>query len=105
MTIEKNGFVLQAIEELIGNTDGGYGVKDQSIHRWTNKVAQPTDEEINTKSAELKTAFEAKKYQRDRKVEYPEIGDQLDMIYWDKKNSTDLWKEAIDKVKSDNPKP
>ena len=102
MTIEKNGFVLQAIEELIGNTDGGYGVKDQSIHRWTNKVAQPTDEEINTKSAELKTAFEAKKYQRDRKVEYPEIGDQLDDIYH---NGITEWKKTIKAVKDKYPKP
>ena len=44
-------------------------------------------------------------YQLNRLKEYPSPGAQLDMIYWDKKNSTDLWKEAIDKVKSDNPKP
>ena len=33
------------------------------------------------------------------------IKDQLDQIYWDKKNGTNKWVEAIDKVKSDNPKP
>ena len=44
------------------------------------------------------------KYKRDRKIAYPEIGDQLDMIYWDKKNGTKKWEEAIDKVKADHPK-
>ena len=36
---------------------------------------------------------------------YPSFGDQLDQLYWDKKNGTNKWVEAIDKVKSDNPKP
>jgi hypothetical protein len=27
------------------------------------------------------------------------------LIYWDKKNGTKKWEEAIDKVKADNPKP
>ena len=47
--------------------------------------------------------YDAKKYQRDRN--YPDIGEQLDMLYWDKKNDTKNWEDAIDKVKADNPKP
>ena len=43
------------------------------------------------------------KYKDDRV--YASIGDQLDQLYWDKKNGTNKWVEAIDKVKSDNPKP
>jgi hypothetical protein len=39
------------------------------------------------------------------KREYPLIKDQLDQLYWDKKNGTNKWVESIDKVKSDNPKP
>ena len=39
------------------------------------------------------------------KREYPLIQDQLDQLYWDKKNGTTKWVESIDKVKSDNPKP
>tara|TARA_R100001594_G_C3973004_1_gene248253 strand:- start:34 stop:318 length:285 start_codon:yes stop_codon:yes gene_type:complete len=39
------------------------------------------------------------------KREYPELAEQLDQLYWDKKNGTNKWVEAIDKVKSDNPKP
>lgn len=51
----------------------------------------------------LKKEYESAKYQRDR--QYPEIGDQLDMQYHDAVNGTTTWKDAIAKVKSDNPKP
>ena len=44
-------------------------------------------------------------YQLKRQNFYPNIQEQLDMIYWDKKNGTKKWEEAIDKVKTDNPKP
>ena len=54
--------------------------------------------------AELKTAYDNNKYQRDRATAYPSIQDQLDMQYWDKVNGTTNWEDAIAKVKSDNPK-
>jgi hypothetical protein len=44
-------------------------------------------------------------YQYDRMQAYPSIRDQLDMQYWDSVNGTTTWKDAIAKVKSDNPKP
>ena len=44
-------------------------------------------------------------YKKERVAAYPFIEDQLDMLYWDKKNGTTTWVEAIDKVKSDYPKP
>ena len=46
----------------------------------------------------------AKNEYKDKRI-YPSIGDQLDMQYWDKKNGTTTWVDAISKVKSDNPKP
>ena len=36
---------------------------------------------------------------------YPSIQDQLDMQYWDSVNGTTTWKDAIEAVKSENPKP
>ena len=45
------------------------------------------------------------KYKDDRRVSYPEIRDQLDMQYHDLVNGTATWKDAVAKVKSDNPKP
>jgi hypothetical protein len=44
-------------------------------------------------------------WSKKRSHAFPDIMTQLDMLYWDKKNGTNKWVEAIDKVKSDNPKP
>ena len=40
-----------------------------------------------------------------RQAAYASITDQLDQQYWDAVNGTTTWKDAIAKVKSDNPKP
>ena len=36
-----------------------------------------------------------------RRQAYPPISDQLDMIYWDKINGTNIWQETVAKVKSE----
>jgi len=43
-------------------------------------------------------------YRDKRRVSYPSIGDQLDMIYHDMKNNTTTWLEAIEEVKAKYPK-
>ena len=59
--------------------------------------------DIEAKMVELQADYDAKQYQRDRV--YPSIQEQLDMQYWDSVNGTTTWKDAVAKVKSDNPKP
>lgn len=39
-----------------------------------------------------------------RRAAYGTVQDQLDMMYWDKVNGTDKWKDHVAKVKADNPK-
>ena len=63
----------------------------------------PDWELVLKKKEELKADYDSKQYQRDR--QYPSIQEQLDMLYWDRKNETKTWEESIDKVKADNPKP
>jgi hypothetical protein len=63
-----------------------------------------TNEQILEKQTELKADYDALQYQRDREVAYPAMADQLDMQYWDQVNGTTTWKDAIAKVKTDNPK-
>ena len=43
-------------------------------------------------------------YAQKRAAEYPPIADQLDMIYWDKVNGTNLWQEKISSIKAKYPK-
>jgi len=93
-----------AVKALAPNAE--FQVIDNSTLNWliANGDTKPTDSQITTKLDELKTAYNNKKYQRDRADAYPSIQDQLDMQYWDKKNGTTTWVDAVAKVKSDNPK-
>ena len=59
----------------------------------------------DAKVATARTELDKLKYQDNRLQDYPSIEDQLDMQYWDKKNGTTTWVDAVAKVKSDNPKP
>jgi hypothetical protein len=70
---------------------------------WHNGTTPISKADIEAKMVELQADYDAKQYQRDRV--YPSIQEQLDMQYWDSVNGTTTWKDAVAKVKSDNPKP
>jgi len=77
------------------------------FHRIDNKDVQFTSEEETLRDAKEEqavieqTAYNAKKYQRDRAREYPSIADQFDDIYH---NGIDAWKETIKITKDKYPK-
>ena len=65
---------------------------------------------VEAKKIELQAVYDAKQYQRDRTQRpqhggYPSIGDQLDMLYHDKKDDTTTWENAIQAIKDAYPKP
>ena len=62
----------------------------------------PTEEAIQAEITRLQAEYDDQEYARNR--QYPSIGDQMDMQYHDLLNSTTTWKDAIAKVKADNPK-
>ena len=68
---------------------------------------EPTQAEIDAEVIRLQADYDAKQYQRDRK--YPQLGEQLDMLFHDmtagKGDKTGEWYKAVEKVKDDNPKP
>ena len=90
---------FDAIHSLVG---GGITQTATGTITYQDGQTPPTEEAIQSKLKELQADYDAKKYQRDRN--YSSVGEQLDMIYWDKKNGTKKWEEAIDKVKADHPK-
>ena len=83
----------------------GWKIKEGKIVKWWAEKEQPSDEAIQTKLSELQAEYDSKQYQRDRAEQYPSIQDQLDMQYHDSVNGTTTWKDAVAKVKADNPKP
>ena len=68
---------------------------------WHNGTAEISKSDIQAKQAELKTAYDAKEYQRKRESEYPSIADQLDDLYH---NGIDGWKTTIKVTKDKYPK-
>jgi hypothetical protein len=98
---------IEALMSLKPNTKWTWGGDDLAYADldWRDSSAKPTEAEINAEVTRLETVFSNNSYQRKRKSEYPDYGEQLDMQYWDQVNGTTKWKEAIAKVKSDNPKP
>tara|TARA_Y100000114_G_C11479546_1_gene194746 strand:- start:67 stop:387 length:321 start_codon:yes stop_codon:yes gene_type:complete len=65
-------------------------------------AVMPTEEEVNAKIEELQ-------FQENRAKAYPQLAEQLDLLYHDmtagKGDKTGEWYKAIKKVKDDNPKP
>ena len=96
-----------AITSLRPSASFGWNEETDVISQWSdpNGGSIPSDSEIGNEIIRLQAEYDAKNYQRDRAAEYPTLQDQLDMQYWDEKNGTTTWVDAIAKVKSDNPKP
>ena len=79
-------------------------VKDNDVKKinWL-KTTPISEADILAKQKELQTAYDNKKYQRDRAEAYPSIKDQLDMIYHAGQGG-DAFQKAIKEVKDKYPK-
>ena len=71
------------------------------------KVEMTAEEQAAREAEEAAENVEqaANAYKRARARQYPSWREQMDMQYLDSVNGTTTWKDAIAKVKSDNPKP
>ena len=93
--ITKNDAILALYPTTGFTTSGG------EIVQWDSTDPQPTEQEIEVKLAELKYQEEVNVYQKKRKSEYPDWGDQLDQIYH---SGIDVWKSDIKVIKDKYPK-
>ena len=78
----------------VDDKEGAFDKDGNSVNIDETKVA----EEIK----KLEADYDSKQYQRDRKIAYPSIADQLDKIYH---SGIDEWKKDIKAVKDKYPKP
>jgi hypothetical protein len=95
--------IIKAIKKINPNAEVSVNGDDINQITWHNGTTPIPKADIEAKMVEVQADYDAKQYQRDRV--YPSIQDQLDMQYWDSVNGTTTWKDAVAKVKSDNPKP
>lgn len=98
-------FFHPAIEALVdGKT--AFTIKNDKV-TYENESYAPTEEQIIAKQAELKEAWDAKEYQRNRV--YPLIGEQLDMLWHainnDSLNKTCEFYTTLKAIKDSAPKP
>ena len=73
-----------------------------------NERREFTDAEYDQAKIDLgNSKWEAQQfgYIQARQEAYGSIADQLDMIYWDGKNSTTTFQDHVDAVKAAHPKP
>ncbi len=83
---------------------------DHSISTQDNEITAfdpgpiPTQSEIDGYIVEYEAHLKATEYMEKRKSEYPPIEDQLDMIFWDKKNGTTEWEDSVQVIKDKYPK-
>lgn len=52
----------------------------------------------------VEASVNANQYKQQRALEYPSLPEQLDMLYHDKINNTNIWLETIQAVKDKYPK-
>ena len=94
--------IISAIIAL--KADAEVSVNAEDINQITWHDGNPTNittKQITDKQAELQTAYNNNKYQRDRAVAYPSIKDQLDDIYH---NGISGWMKTIKTTKDKYPK-
>ena len=77
---------------------------DGTLEWISDDITQPSQSEIDAEIIRLEAEYDAQEYARNRALAYPSIGDQLDMIYKDNKNSTTTHADAVEAVKTKWPK-
>ena len=93
--------IIQAV--LAINPDAQLTVSGEDFARikWRDGTTPIDKATIQAKQAELKIS---QAHIAPRRMAYPRIGDQLDMIYHDQVDGTTTFQDAIKAVKDANPK-
>ena len=95
--------ICSAILAINPSASVSVNAEDLDQITWHDGTEVISKSDIQAKQAELKAAYDAKEYQRDRAEAYPSWQDQLDKIYHD---GVTKWKsEMIDPIKDAHPKP
>ncbi len=100
--------IEKAIKKINVNAEFTINADDINQITWLNGTTPISKSDIQTKMAELQTAYDNNEYQRDRAVAYKQLKEQLDLLYHDmaadKGDKTGEWFKHIKAVKDANPK-
>ena len=90
--------IAQAIKSLDSTAE--FSIREDVITWITTPIS---DSDITTEQERLQAEYDSQAYARSRKAEYPDIGDQLDMIYHNGDGGV-TFQAAIKAVKDKYPK-
>ena len=87
-----------------------YQMVNTEFTRWEDSEGRepPTWSEMLTEVHRQREVYDYYSWERDREQQYPDLKDQLDMLYHDIKSgkiNNGEWINTIDLIKSRNPKP
>ena len=102
MNLDKPRY-LDAIKELVGGKIGGLNDGPIEKIKFFDGQTPPTEKAIQAKLTELQADYDAKQYQRDRKLEYPSI-EELVVALYDESDKASII-ERRNQVKAKYPKP
>ena len=74
------------------------------IKEWNLSIVEPTADQIASYETAGNAAEALQTVLNNRATAYPSWQEQMDLQYKDLLNGTTTWKDAVAKVKSDNPK-
>ena len=93
-------FMTDVLLQDDSNGQGPY-IKEWNV----SGVAQPTDEQLNAVDSAADLEERQNAVRSTRRAAYGDLGNQLDMQYWDNVNGTTTWKDHVAAVKTANPIP
>ena len=97
--------LVQALIKLKPNAKWKVNGDTYADIEWLDEnETKPTEAEVNQAVTEVTAERESNLYKGQRREAYGSLEAQLDMLYWDKKNSTNTWVEFVDQIKTNIPK-
>ena len=103
-----NGFISLAVKRINPNAEFVIRENNLDMITWGKDTTPISKSDIEAKMVEVQTTYDNNEYQRVRKFAYPDLREQLDLLYKDmaadKGDKTGEWFKAVKKVKDDNPK-
>lgn len=101
-------FFIKALNNLVGQGNFYLEGDDayENVKRWFVDNP-PTAEQVYAERDRLKTNWENSTYSRERKFDYPDLGELADAIYWKEKGDNskmEAYIAKVDAIKSKWPK-
>lgn len=92
-------FFIKALNNLVGQGNFYLEGDDEyeNVKKW-HVDNPPTAEQVYAERDRLKAEWKSQEYARERKIDYPDLGELADAIYWREKGDDSKMKAYIAKV-------